>query len=133
MGRILDKIYQQERCETANNFIHCISTHGRKFFHHKGETSRLELDERGRVWFVDKYSKKRIYTHYRYDWRGFTEGGTLRNLVKHLRDYIKTGKHLPHSALFFPDWACDGDIWGYGEDMEIIQNFATRNHLVKTK
>jgi hypothetical protein len=130
MGRLLEKIHQQERCEDANRFIECVARNGRKFFFHKGEISRLELDKNGRVWFVDSYSKKRVYTHYRYDWRGFSEGGTLQRLIKNLRDFIKTGKKLPEQSLFFPKWACEGDVWGYGADMETVQNYAKRKGIV---
>jgi hypothetical protein len=115
-----------ERTQMANEFIAAIAGCGRKFFSHNGEVSRLELDARGRVWFIDKYSQKRIYTHYRYDWRGFTEGGTLRSLVSRLRDFIKTGKQVPRRAFWHdPSPHPDGDYWGYGpEDMAIVQRTA---------
>lgn len=106
-----------ERVEHANDLIKAIASHGRKFFHHKGVTASLELDAKGKVWFVDDYTRCRIYTHYSRDWRGFSHGGTLRDLVCAIRDYITKGTRIPL------DWIAptrinpnNGDIWGYGQE-----------------
>lgn len=117
---------EMERNQRANEFITAIASCGRRFFSHNGEVSRLELDGRGRVWFIDKYSQKRIYTHYRYNWRGFTEGGTLRSLVSQLRDFIKTGKQVSRRAFWHdPAIHPSGDYWGYGpDDMAVVQRAA---------
>jgi hypothetical protein len=106
-----------ERVEHANALIKVIAEHGRKFFDHKGCVATLELDKRGKVWFVDEYTKCRIYTHYQRRWRGFNHGGTLRGLVCAMRDYITKGHQLPIGWIAptrtNPD---NGDIWGYGKD-----------------
>jgi hypothetical protein len=79
------------------------------------------MDSRGRIWFVDKYTLKRIYTHDTSGkWRGFSEGGTLRALVIALRDYIRHGTLIPTCHFAYPKWYSDADPWGYGEDMKKV-------------
>jgi len=124
------KTMKEVRLGFANILLTVISQIGRKFFGHNGETSRLELDKMGRVWFVDSHSNKRIYTHHTRDrWKGFTQGGTLRCLIIGLRNYITNGEQ-PHPKTFgpWPDWYCNGDLWGYGDAMEkvrcVAQNLA---------
>lgn len=114
---------KQERVVEANKVIEAISRHGRRFFHHEGRVTRFDLDARGRVWLIDKYSGRRVYTHYPYGWKGFSEGGTLRSLCQDLRDYIRTGKPIRQEWFGpFPDWRCGGDPWGYGtEGMEALR------------
>jgi len=123
---------RQERLVIANQLIDVIASHGRRFFHHNGRVSRFELDHRGRVWFVDKYTNSRIYTHYRYHWRDFTEGGTLRNLVIELRDYIMGRRmDLPLELLGpWPDSYCGGDLWGYGDAMIEVRKKAVELKMI---
>jgi hypothetical protein len=106
-----------ERVEHVNALIKIIASHGRKFFDHKGDLATMELDRRSKVWFVDEYTKARIYTHYSRRWRGFNHGGTLRGLVEAMRDYITKGQKLPLGWIAptrcNPD---NGDIWGYGKE-----------------
>ncbi len=111
-----------ERLAEANRVLKIISKHGRRFFYHKDRTSQFEVDARGMIWFRDSYSDKPIYTHYNGRWRYFSEGGTLRSLVIALRDYIRTGE--PISAGWFgpwPEYICDGDLWGYGPSMDDVR------------
>lgn len=124
------KAVKKERAEKANQFLEAIAGCGRKFFAHNGRVSRFEVDDRGRVWYIDGGSQRRIYTHYKYQWRGFTEGGTLFDLVKKLRDYIRTGE-LPRLHLGpYPEWVCGGDPWAYGDDMQKVRAGAERCGLV---
>lgn len=106
-----------ERVEHANALIKVISEHGRKFFDYKGTIATLELDKNGKVWVVDEYTKARIYTHSSGRWNRFHHGGTLRDLVSLMRDYITKG------TLIDIDWIApsrrnpdNGDIWGYGKE-----------------
>ena len=123
---------KEERTKIANEMLNAIASCGRRFFAHDGRVSRFELDERGRIWFVDKYTQKRIYTHYRYEWLGFSDGGTLRSLVLRLRDFIATGARLPMSTFGpWPEWVCGGDLWGYGEDMEAVREAARRLGIIQ--
>jgi len=76
-------VLKQERLKECNFLIEQISQNGRKFFNYQkrtGKTSRLELGFQDRVYFIDGYSGKRIYTHRKYcRWSGFSEGGTLKS------------------------------------------------------
>ncbi|WP_448869559.1 hypothetical protein [Delftia acidovorans] len=106
-----------ERLAHANALIEVISRHGRRFFLNResGAIARLELDARGRVWLIDEYRGARVYVAYGGEWRGFTHGGTLRDLIAALRDYIQRGELL-HPEYIAPTRmdAKNGDIWGYG-------------------
>lgn len=108
---------KNERAEHANALIKIIASHGRKFFEHDGYVASLEVDKNGRVWFIDEVSKRRIYTHKRDRWAGFSHGGTLQDLVRAMRDYITKGKKIPLNWLAtIRINPANGDIWGYGED-----------------
>lgn len=122
---------KQVRMQKANELISCISGCGRKFFFHNGKPSAFVFDSRQRVWFVDAYENKYIYTHYTMGrWRGFSEGGTLRDLVIRLRDYITKGETIGRALGPYPDWYSDGDPWGYGKDMKKVYNKALELGIV---
>lgn len=110
---------KQQRLAHANELIKIIATHGRGFFFSlsTGRTAELFIGPRGRVWFVDEYTGKIIYTHkttWTNKWRGFSHGGTLRSLVEMMRDYIVTGRPIPAFYLG-PERnkLTNGNIWGY--------------------
>jgi len=110
---------KRKRCEQVNQAIQIIADNGRRFFHNHAANryASMEVDARGKVWFVDDYSGKRIFTHetaWGGRWRGFSHGGTLKDLVKELRDYICTGKQL-HPGYLGPERFDDSNIWGYDE------------------
>ena len=115
---------KQERVEHANALIRAISSHGRRFFYDRehDRIARMEVDANGKVWFIDDYSGKRIYTHYRYHWSGFSHGGTLRDLVIAMRDYIRVGTKIPRGYIAPARQWTDGDVWGYGP----VEAFAVR-------
>jgi hypothetical protein len=90
---------KQQRAEQVNQAIRIIADHGRRFFysHAVNRYANMEVDQRGKVWFIDSYSGKRIFTHetvWGGKWRGFSNGGTLRQLVENFRDYIRTGEPM---------------------------------------
>lgn len=111
---------RDERLKTANAFLEIIAAHGRRFFHHEGRVGRLEQDERKRLWFVDQYTQKRVYTHettWLSRWPGFTGGGTMRQIVEALRDYVMGRAPLPTNHLGpWKEWVNGGDLWGYGAE-----------------
>jgi hypothetical protein len=124
---------KQERARVANIFIASIASCGRKFFTHADRTAHFEIDPRGRIWFVDDYSQKRIYTHDDQGrWRGFSHGGTMRDLVRTLRNYIQDGKAPKLNIGPWPGWYCAGDLWGYGEHMKIVRESALALGLTET-
>ena len=124
-----------ERLATANKVIEIIAGHGRKFFstYTEGRSSKLDPErvshfsiQNGKIWFIDKYSQKAIYVAYRRGrWRHFSEGGTLRDLVLALYDWIRGDPEGFQFHRFgpWPSWVCgDGDLWGYGlEEMAIVR------------
>ena len=110
---------KRQRVEHVNQAIRIIADHGRRFFYSQAVNryASMEVDQRGKVWFIDDYSGKRIFTHetvWGGRWRGFNHGGTLKDLVKELRDYICTGKPL-HAGYLGPERFDDSNIWGYDE------------------
>lgn len=126
---------KQERLEKANAVIQAISRHGRRFFYYDktGAVSYFKLDERGRIWLVDKYTQKPVYVAYRYHWHRFTEGGTLRALIEALRDFIRTGEQISSGHFAgYPGWFAPGDPWGYGtEAMEAVRVEVMQTGAVK--
>lgn len=122
-----------ERAEIANKMLITIATRGRKFFAYQDRVSQFDIDHRGRIWFIDKYTQKRICVSYRGRWRGFSEGGTLQALIERLRDFIAQGKALPPTIFGpWPEWVCGGDLWGYGDAMEQVRQAAKDLRLTTT-
>lgn len=112
---------KQERVDHANALIVVIAKHGRRFFWNEANKrhASISLDERGRIWFIDDYTGKPIYTHrtnFGNKWRGFTHGGTLRALVEDMRDYISSGKKIARWKIAPERGFTNGDIWGYGPE-----------------
>lgn len=125
-----------ERASQVNEMIRIIADCGRRFFYSasKDRYASIEVDHRGRVWWIDDYAGKRIYTHYRYWNKGFSHGGTLRDLVNSFRDYITKGTPVPSNVFGpWPDYICNGNLWGYGEDMQKIRDAAKRTGIVSEK
>lgn len=119
---------KRQRCEQVNQAIQIIASHGRRFFYSasKQTYASMEVDERGRVWYIDYSSHKRIYTHPTpwNKWRGFSSGGTLRNVVEGFRDFILTGKPLDPYYLG-PERFNGENIWGYPDgEMQKVRDQA---------
>lgn len=112
---------KSERLVVANEILMVISKHGRQFFKHGEDVSHFVLAPSGKLWYIDSYTKKRVYVAYRGKWRHFTEGGTLKCLVENLRDFITYGDPIRNQFGPWPEWICDGDLWGYGESMEAVR------------
>ena len=112
---------QKKRLENVNQFIREIGSCGRRFFYNakSDRYARMEMDDRGRVWFVDDFTQERIYTHFRYrPWPGFSNGGTLKRLVEVFRDHVKKGSQL--NSRYFdinPSLYCSGHPWGYPHEI----------------
>lgn len=114
---------RQQRVEIANRFLEIVSRHGHRFFHFDGRVSKFELDARGRVWFINSFGQKRIYTHQKYSWgRHFSNGGTLFCLCKALQEFIMDRGELPLNRLGpWHESICGGDLWGYGDSMATVR------------
>lgn len=126
-----------ERLQAANALIEIIASHGRRFFFHKppagaskvgldhrnltgviddvptlGRIAKLEIDARNKVWLIDEYTQRRVNTHAKDDWEGFSHGGTLRSLVATMRDYVIDGKLLSFGTIA-PLRDDGSNLWGY--------------------
>lgn len=124
-----NKYTKQERLNHANELIKVISEHGRHFFYNKEKNSLAELriDENGRVWFKDDYTKKWIFTHktnWTNTWKGFSHGGTLQDLIQQMREYIIKGTQIHEGYIGLKRTYQDGNIWGYpDEDLKkVLEN-----------
>lgn len=107
--KLLPMAERQARINQANEFIKVIASCGRQFFRYENRVAYFFMNNDGRLWFRDAYSYKCIYVMYRYEWHGFSNGGTLRSLVKNLADWIRVGK--PVWSGFF-----DGQgLWAYDD------------------
>lgn len=112
------------RARVVNQFLRLIASCGRRFFHQGARFAEMDVDRRGLVWFIDAHRGARIYTHRRGPWKEFSEGGTMETLVCRLRDYIRTGKPQPLDLGPWPNWICEGDLWGYGGEMQWVRDAA---------
>jgi hypothetical protein len=112
---------KQKRVDECNEIIKLIATHGRKFFNYEDrgrQISKLALGKQGRVYFIDGYTGKTIYTHRRFcEWYEFSEGDTLKGWIEAFRDYITFGGKLNINAICHRGIARKtGNIWGYSDE-----------------
>lgn len=133
MSRDSDKA--RERTDVANEIIRIIASHGRHFLSMNSDRRAIEPSARvsrfewvgGRLYYRDKYTDKLLYVHHDARFgilnRGFSDGGTLRAVVLHLRDFIR-GKSVVNIRHFgpWPEWVCGGDLWGYGDEMDAVRS-----------
>jgi len=128
---------KQKRLESANQLIQIISSHGRRFFFNEKHqrTSSMVIDTGGKVYFIDDYTGKAIYTHktgFHHGWRGFSHGGTLRTLVEMMRDYVTKGVQIPAHYLGLERSFTNGNIWGYSpEEMQAVRDKASLLPIIK--
>lgn len=56
---------KQQRAEHVNQAIRIIADHGSRFFCSQASNryTSMKVDYHGKVWFIDDYSGKRIFTH----------------------------------------------------------------------
>lgn len=134
-------ITKTERLQKANELIRVISSCGREFFKHKNNISEFVFDfyqfNKGRLYYRDKWTLKLLpcwknRDNRRYQskiWCAFSDGGTLKDLIKDLASYIMTGEELPNHFGPWPEWYCSCDnYWGYPkEDMDKIRQFYKEN------
>lgn len=126
---------KQQRLDEVNRLIKIISTYGRRFFYcqSKDRVAHMSLGPRGHIYFHDDYTGKAIYTAYRHRWSGFSHGGTMRDLVCALSEYIRSGKQLSMHWIG-PERhnLTDGNIWGYAADqMELCRAEAMKTSVIK--
>lgn len=126
-----------ERLAHANTLVKVISNSGRRFFWNEKDQrlAKLELDDRGRVWWIDDYRGARVFTHQTSissRWMGFSHGGTLRSLVEAMRDYIVHGKQIDGWRIATPQLYGNGNIWGYSDaDAKAVRTQAFELPIIK--
>lgn len=127
MTRIGSTESRRKRAQEVDEVIKIIGSRGRRFFYSTAfdRYARVEVDDRGKIWWIDEYAGTRIYTHrtgFVSRWRGFSNGGTLRALVEAFRDYICTGVPLPLNRLGPEGIHTSSNLWGYPpDDMRLVR------------
>jgi hypothetical protein len=56
---------KRQRVDQVHQAIRTIADYGHRFFYSQAVNryANMEVDQRGKVWFIDDYSGKRIFTH----------------------------------------------------------------------
>lgn len=67
--------------------------------------STFEFGENGLLYYIDSYTQQKIRPINHYNWDGFSEGGTMRELVLQFARFIMNGKQG-----FLNDYK---EIWGW--------------------
>lgn len=127
----MKKDTKHDRLLKANKLIATIATCGRLFFSSEKyqRISRFEIHDNGRLYYFDKHTAELLpLSHtksHRWDTK-FSDGGTLKALIEYMAHYIRTGRPITNQYVFGPweEWMCNGDLWGYGDDMNIVRNKA---------
>lgn len=134
---------RRERLEAANSLIGVIASCGRRFWFNPetGAVARMDIDDCGKIWWVNEWFARPEHERLCMSVgnrnllrRGWTHGGTLRDLAAALCDFVKTGK--PMDSFRLGPWLeCgDGDMWGYGyENMQTIREAALRLGVTKAR
>ncbi len=115
------------RASNVNSLLCFIAERGQHFFEHNNKVSHFEIDEDGKISWLDEGTLERT-TAVRYleSWNHFSEEEQIFFLVKDLWDHIATGDLV--DRLHFGPWPKffhNGDPWGYGlETMADIRDAA---------
>ncbi len=122
-----------ERLAHVNALIKVISDHGRRFFYNgtNNRIAMLYMADSGRLYWIDDYNGKHIYTGtvegYEHKWRGFSHGGTLRDLVQQMVLYVQKGVKIRRYYIAPDHWGYDTDAMLNTRDaafkLPIIENF----------
>lgn len=123
------------RVAAANELIGIIATCGREYFSSRDKTriARLDLDEKGQLWFVDCHSFRRINTASGSEWSGFLWGGTLRDFIERLRMFVLEGTQIGHQYLTPESVRGQRNDWAYGEDTSKVLDAGLRLDIVNGK
>jgi len=82
---------QVDRMNKINELIRVIADTDRKFFYSDSKGSISKFVEGNKLFFIDKYTDKKIYPYQLSKRKGFSEGGTLWGLINDFREWIITG------------------------------------------
>ena len=119
---------RQNRVNAVNELVIVIARNGRNFFYRKSEKryAKMIMKQNGRLYWVDDFTGDELYLHGNSfsSTRNFSHGETLKELVKSLKEFVMTGEKLHYGLGPWPDWICNGDLWGYGDDMLKVRDAA---------
>lgn len=123
---------KNDRLQHANAVLRAMGAHGRRFFYSSKNDrySELVFDRGGRLRLIDDYTGKSVAIIKGDRWRGFSHGGTCRAIVEDLANYVRTGKPTRNHFGPWPEWICDGDLWGYGDGAAAVRNDIRGNPAV---
>lgn len=114
-----------DRLSAANELLKAIGREGPQFFYcDVNERFSSFTVFREKVLFTDDYTGVQFEVKSGGKWKGFSHGGTLRELVVMIADYILTGKQIPMGYIGLERH--DGSyIWGYcAEDIAKVREKA---------
>lgn len=116
---------KQVRCFYANQLIEIISQHGRCFFYSSTHDRVARMVYDGSCYLIDERSGNKVVLRTNGSWEGFGHGGTLRDLVTMIRDYVMKGTRIGMYFIGMERNSGKGNIWGYPEDqLEACRNAA---------
>ena len=110
----------EARLEACNDIIRIIGSHGRRFLSSNSDAGEpsdnptfaaFKIDSCNRLLYIDRHSGREILVRLN-EWRGFSDGGTLRAVVEWMRDWIMRDG--------FPPFIVIHEYWGYGEDAAVV-------------
>lgn len=107
-----------QRVADVNKVIGAVSRHGRRFFWNEenNDAAKLILDESGFVSYVDHYTGAVIPVKKDEPWNGFSNGGTLKQFVIGLAEYVYAGETMHIHNIGLPRANIEnGYIWGYSQ------------------
>lgn len=100
------------RCEYANQLIQIISSYGLCHFYSKKYDRVAHMSYDGKVYLHDE-SGAVIEVRTQSKWQGFSHGGTLRDLVIQLRNYIMRAERIDPAYIGIDLRKGTGNVWGY--------------------
>lgn len=119
------------RCEYANRLIEVISSYGRCFFYSRqhDRVARLSFDQK--VYLHDERGALIEAKATARRWPGFSHGGTLRDLVLQMRNYVMRGERIDPAYLGIDRQVGAGNIWGYEpEQMRLCREAAQQLPII---
>jgi hypothetical protein len=118
------------RCEYANRLIEVISSYGRFFFYSRRHDRVARLRFEQRVYLHDERGVM-IEVKASGKWKGFSHGGTLRDLVLQMRNYVMRGERIDPAYLGIDRQIGAGNIWGYEpEQMRLCREAAQQLPII---
>jgi hypothetical protein len=122
-----ETLTKEQRLNQANAFIAAVASCGRQFFRRQNGVSSFLFTDANKLVFVDAHTKIMVdVLQPPVKWKGFSNGGTLVDVVGSLARYINVEES---AELNLGPWRENLDLWGYGEDMAIVRAAAKANGL----